>query len=176
MKKFKFSFSTIVLSLFLTLSQLSAFENASIERRISDFRKAISNNDWDGIVSVIPPRLLKTMAKNFDIEVDVLIAATKEQTKNSMASVSIVSFELDLENAIKNQSASGRIYLLIPTTTVFKIEESKVLGESHTLAFVDDEVWYLIRLGDGAQIGFVKEAYPEFENVNFPEGTINLVE
>lgn len=176
MKKFKFSFSTIMLSLFLTLSQLNAFENASIERRISDFREAISNNDWDGIVSVLPPRLLKTMAKNFDLEVDVLIAAIKEQTKNSMTSVSIVSFELDLENAIKNQSASGRIYLLIPTTTVLKTEKSKLLGESHTLAFVDDEVWYLIRLGDGAQIMFVKEAYPEFENVNFPEGTINLVE
>ena len=62
--------------------------------------------------------------------------------------------------------------LLIPTTTVLKTEESKLLGESHTLAFVDDEVWYLIRLGDGAQIRFVKEAYPEFENVNFPGGSL----
>ena len=176
MKNLKLSFSIVLLSLFLNLSELNAFENQSIEMRILDFREAVINNDWDGIVSVIPPRLLRTMARKFNLEVNDLIAGLKEVTKNAMASVSIVSFKLDLENAVKNESASGRIYLLIPTTTLMKSKESKILGKSHTLAFVDDEVWYLVRLGEDTQIMFLKEAYPEFKNVTFPKGTMNIIE
>ena len=176
MKNLKLSFSIVVLSLFFNLFELNAFENASIEMRISDYREAVSNNDWDGIISVIPPRLLRTMAGKFDLEVNDLIAGLKQEMKNAMASVSIVYFELDLQNAVKNESSSGRIYLLIPTTTVMQSKESLILGESHTLAFVDDKVWYLVRLDKDTQIMFLKEAYPEFENVTFPKGTMNILE
>ena len=96
--------------------------------------------------------------------------------KSAMVSVSIVYFELDLQNAVKNQSSSGRIYLLIPTTTVTKSKESLILEESHTLAFVDDEVWYLVSLGEDTQIMFLKEAYPEFQNVTFSKSTRNIIE
>ena len=93
-----------------------------------------------------------------------------------MASASIVYFELDLQNAVKNESSSGRIYLLIPTTTVRQSKERLILGESHTLAFVDDKIWYLVRLDEDTQIMFLKEAYPEFENVTLPKGTMNIIE
>ena len=176
MKNLKLSFSIVVLSLFLDLSELNAFENASIEMRISDYREAVSNNDWDGIVSVIPPRLLRTMAGKFDLEVNYLITRMKQVMKNAMASVSIVYFELDLQNAVRNKSSSGRIYLLIPTTTVMQSKESLILGESHTLAFVDDKIWYLVRLDEDTQILFLKEAYPEFESVTLPKGTMNIIE
>ena len=176
MKNLKLSFSIVVLSLFLDLSELNAFENASIEMRISDYREAVSNNDWDGIVSVIPPRLLRTMAGKFDLEVNYLITGMKQVMKNAMESVSIVYFELDLRNAVKNESSSGRIYLLIPTTAVMQSKESLILGESHTLAFVDDKIWYLVRLDEDTQILFLKEAYPEFESVTLPKGTMNIIE
>jgi len=176
MKNPKLSFSIVVLSLFFNLSELNAFENASIEMRISDYREAVSNNDWDGIVSFIPPLLLRKMARKFDLEVNDLIAGLKQEMKNAMASVSIVYFELDLQNTVKNESSSGRIYLLIPTATVIKSKESLIRRESHTLAFVDNKVWYLVRLDEDTQIMFLKEAYPEFENVTFPKSTMNIIE
>ena len=46
---------------------------------------------------------------------------------------------------------------------------------SATLALQDEGLWYLVRGSDAQQVAILREAYPEYEAVAFPDATMELV-
>ena len=168
--------STAIIVLLLSISALSATDNAALKIRISEFEKAMKTNDMDSILRVVPPKITAAIAEKFEISIEQLQAAMKAAMEGAMASVTMLSFKIDLENAEKKETAAGRIYLLVPTTTVMIFEETKVQSKSKTLAFVDDGIWYLVRISEDQQVQFLKSAYPEFDSVTFPKGSTKLLE
>ena len=82
----------------------------------------------------------------------------------------------DMARAEHGQVADGTPYLLIPTETVMTTGgEGKTLMRSATLALLDDGAWYLVRGSDAQQVASLREAYPEYEAVAFPDATMELV-
>ena len=176
MGNFKTSISTALVILLLGISALNATDNAALKIRILEFENAVKNNNMDSILNVVPPKIMATISEKFNINIEQLQAAMKDAMVNAMASVTMLSFKMDLENAVKKETVAGRIYLLVPTTTTMTLDETEVQSKSHTLAFVDGGTWYLVRISDDQQVQFLKAAYPEFDSVTFPKGTTQLLE
>ncbi|MGX1309420.1 hypothetical protein AB7M35_004178 [Amorphus suaedae] len=157
--------------------ELPAQDRAALETRVETFDTAIRANDTDQIVDVVPPKVLAFIADKAGVPLDKLKEGLATQIEQAMADVTIVSFGMDLDTAEVGESATGRTYLLVPTHTVMQAETvGKVETKTHTLAFADGGKWYLVRLDNEQQKAILKEAYPEFADITFPEGTIEIVE
>ena len=159
---------------------IQEFENAFISEQvkisIQEFEDAFHRKDGDTLFTFMPPKILQTMARSFDVEPENLVAILKNSMRDLFKSVEIISFEVDLEKAVIKTTPSGKIYSLIPTNTVMRLEEIKMSAEGQTLAFVDDGVWYLVSLSEDEGIQFLKEAYPDFKREPFKKATIEIIE
>ena len=79
----------------------------------------------------------------------------------SLKTVTIVSFGMDLEQATYAETADGTPYVLIPTETVIDLgEQGKIRASSQTLGLLDEGEWYLVRIEDAATMAALKAIYP----------------
>lgn len=155
---------------------LTAEDRAALDQRIDTFEASFERKDLSGVFSVIPPKIVAVMSEQFGMEPDQLRTAMAQAMEQAMASVTIVAYSMEPENADQAVTASGRPYLLIPTSTVMQVEGNKIQANSKTLAFADDGVWYLVRIDDAQQVQFLTAAYPEFKGVDFPSGSVKMLE
>ena len=150
---------------------LTEAESASLAQTVSSFDAAMRANDYAGIVKIMPPRILEHIAKGAGVEVDVLRKIVIEQMANALAAVKLVSFGMDLAKAEHRELADGTPYVLIPTEVVMDAGDGKTVARAHTLALIDADVWYLIRITDQQQLTILRQVYPEYAGVEFPSGT-----
>lgn len=149
---------------------------AALETRVETFDQAIRANDTDGIIAVVPPKVLAFIAEKASVTVDELKQGLAGQIEQAMTDVTIVSFGMDLDAAEVAETAEGRTYLMVPTHSVMEAPNvGKVETKTHTLAFEDDGRWYLVRLDNDRQKAILKEAYPEFADITFPDGTMEIL-
>jgi hypothetical protein len=144
-------------------------EIAALEQRIASFDAAMRDGDYAAIVTVIPPPVLQRIADDAKVPVDQLEAALAGQMEEILKTVTLVSFGMELEAAEHRELADGTPYLLIPTETVMEAEGmGRMKVESFTLAMLDGGNWYLVRTGDAAMVGILRQVYPQFTGVAFP--------
>ena len=155
--------------------ELTDAEDKALKARLSAFESAIEQSDVDGLTSVVPPSILEAVAKNAGVTVEQLTAAMAEQMKAMMNSVEFESFGMDLDEITEGERKDGEPYWLIPTESVIKIPGTGTMTtNTHTLAFQDEGEWYLVRIEDQNQIGILRQVYPGFADVEFPEGTTSM--
>lgn len=158
--------------------EVSEAQKQALGDRIASFDTAMRANDVAGIMSVVPPPVLEKIAATYGASVEQVIEATQQQMDQIMADVTFESFSMDLAAAEYTTLPDGTIYALVPTETVIDLGKEyggKMRAKSSTLALLDGETWYLIRVDDAQQVQMLKEVYPALVGIEFPQGTTEAV-
>jgi len=150
---------------------LTDAESAALAQTVSSFDAAMRASDYAGVVKIMPPRILEHIAKSAGVDPDVLRKIIIEQMAKALAAVKIVSFGMDLAKAEQKELGDGTPYVLIPTEVVMDAGDGKTAVRSHTLALIDADVWYLLRVSDAEQLTILRQVYPEYAGVEFPAGS-----
>lgn len=155
---------------------LPADDRAAIAQRIASFERAFVTGNTTEVINVIPPRLIAAIAAEGGVSEKALRREMAKLTKEATSKIDIVSFGMALDQATFLTTPSGRPYGLIPTQTVVQIPNgTKLQSNNNTLAIEDGGKWYLIRIDEGRQFELMREAYPEFKGVKFPQGTSKVI-
>ena len=155
---------------------LTAVEKAALAERVGTFETAMRSNDLAGLVSVIPPRVLEHIADRAGIAADDVRTVVIEQMAQVLADGMVDSFAMDLPLAEQRELSDGTPYVLIPTKTVIATGNgSRMLFRSHTLALLDENGWYLLRMSDARQLEILREVYPGYAGVEFPLGSMEAL-
>lgn len=181
MIRFVRTFVALSLALTLNLAPLSArdlstADKQALEARIAQFEQSFASGDLQAVTTAVPPKLLASMADEFGMEPAKLTEVMAQAMERAMASVTLDFYEMALDRATPGVTTAGRTYMLVPTKTVMTVEGRKMEATSETLAFADEDIWYLVRIDDARQVQFLTRAYPEFEGVDFPKGSIKVLE
>lgn len=165
--------ATVALSLWASpvLAQvLEPEDRQAVEAQIAVLDRTVAAGDFAGALDVVPPRLLAVMAARFGIDEDQVRQAVRDASRTMMQGVEFTGYAMNLDAAVRYRTPDGaRFYLLIPTTMDMRVEGvGPVRVRSHTLAFEDDG-WWLLRVSDAPQVALLREIYPEFIDVEFPQ-------
>jgi hypothetical protein len=128
-------------------------------------------------MGVVPPKVLEKIAAKYNVTAEQLVQATQQQFDETMKTVEIVSFGMEIDSAEIIALADGTPYALIPTETVMDLGDNggKIRAKSSTLGLLDGTTWYLVRVEDAQQVAVLKEVYPAFADVVFPTGSMEPV-
>lgn len=155
---------------------IPAEDSAALAQRITSFEQAFVSGNTTEVINVIPPRLIAAIAAEGGVSEKALRRQMETLTKQATAKVKIVSFGMALDRATFLTTPSGRPYGLIPTQTVVQAPNGqKLQSDNNTLALEDGGKWYLIRIDEGRQMELMREAYPAFQGVTFPQGTSKVI-
>jgi hypothetical protein len=150
-------------------------EKAALATTIADFNTATSNNDFAAVINALPPRIMAAMADQFKLSLEDMRKAATAQSAKVMATITLVSFGMDVTHATYAETADGTPYATIPTETVIAMGESKIRSSGDTLALLDEGKWYLLRVSEQSQTDLLKKVYPAFADVQFSPGTMEPV-
>jgi len=154
---------------------LPAAQQQALTERIDSFDTAVRANDIDGIMGVVPPKVLDRLASQFGLSVDQLIGEMQKQINEVMTDVKIESFGMDAKK-VDFVTESGLTYGLIPTESVIDLGPAgKLRSTTTTVALLEDDNWYLVRIDNSEQIDVIKQVYPMLADVQFPAGTLEPV-
>ncbi|KEJ88114.1 hypothetical protein [Sulfitobacter donghicola] len=156
---------------------LPADDRAAISTRITNFERAFSKGDTNGIIGVVPPRMIQSIAAKGGISETVLRREMAKSARRATQKVKVLSFGMALDQATFLTTPSGRPYGLIPTQTRIQAPSGlTVQSNNSTLTVEDGGEWYLIRVDDAGQIELLREVYPDFQGVSFPKGTSKVIQ
>lgn len=159
-----------------TARDLTDAESTMLTSAVEMYDKAMESKDVPILVKAIPPRIIKQMAEHDQASEDDIRKALGDLIGQTLEALPVHSFTMDMAKAEHGHVADGTPYLLIPTETVMTTGgEGKTLMRSATLAMLDGDLWYLVRGSDAQQVATLREAYPEYESVVFPDATMELV-
>jgi ketosteroid isomerase-like protein len=153
-------------------------DRAAITARVDAFDAAFKSGDMAAVFDYMPPKVLANLATQSGMTEETLMAAMKEQIDAAFETVTIEEFGMDVDTATWEMTPDGsRGYAMIPTFTVMTVEGAgKMRAEGDTLAFSDDDKWFLVRVDDPAQVQLLTAVYPEFSGVTFQPASITAVE
>ncbi|MEG3148697.1 hypothetical protein U1769_02275 [Sphingomonas sp. ZT3P38] len=159
------------------MAQLSQADRATIAERIAAFDTMMKEGRVGDSLDFVPPHLLETTAKKFGVPVAAFKASFGGQIATMMKDVKFVSFHMDLSAAKEGVTPDkSRTYLMIPTETVIESPATgRLQSKNTTLALKDGGSWYLVRVDRAEQIVMLREAYPAFEGIEFPNGSTTAV-
>jgi hypothetical protein len=146
---------------------------------VETFEAAIAQGDFAATFDFMPPKVLDLLAAQAGMSVDEVLIATKTDIEVAMATISIDEFGMDVAAADWQVTPDGQLgFALIPTVTLLSVPDmGQLKGKSETVAFpAEDGSWYLIRIDDASQVSLLQAAYPAFVGVDFPVGSMELVE
>jgi hypothetical protein len=169
--------SALAVSLTLALASashgraLSDAEKTSLSTTVSDFNGAIKSANIDRISQTVPPRIFDLLAKKANIDAAVIRETMTRMLKSTMEEAPFEDFSMDVEHAAFKETPNGDPYALIPTKVSLNVEGQRFKVSTHTLALLDGETWYLVRVSEDQQVMLLREAYPNFVAEKFPEST-----
>ena len=151
-------------------------DRATVAALVEQVDTATEQGDFVAVMDVVPPAILTRMGEASGLSTDELRDAMRAGMEEVMAEVEIVSANMDLGSAETGETSSGRPYLVIPTETVMETGGQQVRSETNTLALEEGGQWYLARVDDETQIRILQDVFPDFAGVEFPEGSMSVVE
>lgn len=148
-------------------------ETAKLTDAVTRFDEAIKAKDINVLVKAIPPRILKQMAARDGVSEVEISKAMADLIDQTMQALPVHSFKMKLKEADRGELQDGTPYLLIPTDTVMDAGGAdKVVMRAPTLALLDGNEWYLIKTNDPQLVSVLREAYPDYVGVEFPEAVM----
>ncbi len=148
---------------------LNDAEKASLSATVSDFNGAIKSANIDRISQTVPPRIFDLLAKKSNVDAAVIRETMLQLLKSALEEAPFEAFSMDVQNAAFKETPQGEPYALIPTEVALAIDGKRFKVSTHTLALIDGETWYLVRVSEQQQIALLREAYPNFVAEEFPE-------
>jgi hypothetical protein len=155
---------------------LDAKETAALTETVDAFNAAMSTQNFERVVQTIPPKVLVSLGAKANVTPDQIREMVITLMKTALATVKIESFGMDMKAVQFKELASGAPYALIPTVTVMDVgDKGRFQQKSHTLGLLDEGKWYLVRVSEVAQLMILREVYPEFAGVEFPQGSMEVL-
>ena len=143
---------------------------------MADYQQAFIDKDYDAILDGSSPRFSEHVAAQAGATVPELREFLIEQSKRVMAAAAIEAHELDLDAAQYLKTKYDTPYVLIPTRVVLNMPgrgRFEIIRE--TLAIIDDDKWWLMRITDTEQASVLQQVYPSLTNITFkPSKTTKL--
>ena len=149
-------------------------DQAGIEASVAAFATAMDARRFDIIIDFIPPRVIDAVAVKMGASAADFKSQFAVRAAEALKVVKLVSFEMDMPAAVAGVTPGRRrAYMLIPSESVMELPTGRRLrSKSTTLALKDDDRWYLIRVEHPSQILLLRQVYPDFADVEFPQGSI----
>lgn len=155
---------------------LEAKETAALTETVDAFNAAMSTQNFERVVQTIPPKVIGSLAVKAKVSSDQIREIVIDLMKSALATIKIESFGMDIKSAQFKELSTGAPYALIPTTTLMDAgEKGRFQQKSHTLGLLDEGKWYLVRVSEVAQLVILREVYPEFAGVEFPQGSMEVL-
>jgi hypothetical protein len=144
---------------------------------VANFGQKFNDGDMTAIFDYMPAKVIENLAAQAGISQKELFAAMQAEIDSAMSQVTIEDFSMDMDTASWQMTPDGSIgYALIPTVTDMTVEGmGKVHATGETLAFAEDDQWYLVRVDDASQAQMLIGAYPAFDGVTFTPGKMEVV-
>jgi len=150
---------------------LNDAEKTSLSTTVSDFNGAIKSANIERISQTVPPRIFDLLAKKTNVDAAVIRQTMMNLLKSTMEEAPFEDFSMDVEHAAFKETQQGEPYALIPTNVSLNVEGQRFKVSTHTLALLDGETWYLVRVSEEQQVALLREAYPNFVAEKFPAST-----
>lgn len=156
--------------------EIDATDRIEAQAAVDRFGAVFASGDYAALFDLtVSPGLMAHFQRTFGAtEAQIREAVVSGMAQAMGGGVTIVEHTMDVAGASAAVTPDGsRGYLLIPTTTLMEVEGvGRVRSRNNTLAIEEGGRWYLMRIDDAQQVGFLRGAYPEFEGVEFPTGTV----
>jgi hypothetical protein len=149
----------------------------ALTAEVANFGIQFNDGNMAAVFDYMPAKVIENLTAQSGLSQEELFAAMKSELDSAMSQVTINDFSMDMETATWQMTPDGSIgYALIPTTTNMSIEGmGKVNATGETLAFQEEDNWYLVRVDDASQSQMLVAAYPAFEGVTFTPGKMDVV-
>ncbi len=142
----------------------------AIQQAVTEFRRAFDAEDFETVIDAsVTPRAFAHIVQQTDLTEEALRAQIVGVLASTMAAVTFESYTMDTSAVEVNELENGTLYAFIPTEMVMENDGSRIRVATGTMALLEDGKWYLVRI-DPAQISSLKQVYPEFSDIDFPEG------
>jgi len=152
-------------------------QKVKLESRIAAFDTAIRANDVAKILKVTPPKIYDFLSEQAGMPVEELQKLVVTQMSEVMKDVKVQELEMDASKAEFLTTPDGTGYALVPSHFVMSMPEvGTIETKSHTLALMDNDQWYLLRIDNPQQLLIMKQVYPSFTDVEFPRGSVKTTE
>lgn len=170
-------FLLILAALLFSVGMATAKEadRSSLEETVVAFKSAMAGGDFDAVMSMVPKKVFNRMAEDLEVSPERLNALVVDQMETVLKDVNILEFEMQATDFDVEETEPGTAYVFLPTRTVVEVQDTKVETKSHTLALRDGDVWSLVRIDDAAQLRILRDVYPGFVDVEFPQNTVKLL-
>jgi hypothetical protein len=144
---------------------------------VANFGQQFNDGNMGAIFDYMPVKVIENLSAQAGISQEELFAAMKTEIDSAMSQVTIDDFSMDMDAASWQMTPDGSIgYALIPTVTEMTVEGmGKVKASGETLAFAEDDQWYLVRVDDASQALMLADAYPAFKGVTFTPGAMEVL-
>lgn len=150
----------------------SSTERAELNARVESFNAAMRGDNHDALFEAMPPKIAAAIAKRFGVDEATLKAQMSAALKASAETAKIESFGMAVDEARFESLPDGMLYARIPSQSVIAANGAHYEANNETLAVLDGERWYLMRVDEPAQVELLRSVYPVFAEVEFTPGTI----
>jgi hypothetical protein len=152
--------------------ELKATDKAAIAARLALMDEIVKTQEYGKVFDMMPPKVLAAMIiqnggnyGQFRINFLSMMAQASKDIK-------ILSVNTYLNNSNFSELPNGLSYVLIPTHTVASVRGKGAISMSdHTLALLENDTWYLMRISKAEQVALLRQVYPEFSSIELPLGT-----
>jgi len=157
--------------------ELSAEDRATVAARFEAQKEMVVGGDMSAAMDMLPPGVIEAMAARYGVTPEQAREAGREAAAQVMSGVEIVDYRIDMDGAEVRRTPDGsRIYLIVPLHMTMTLPGLTARAMSPALAFEVDGAWYVMSVDEPLQAEILSEVYPEFEGVEFPKGTMEIVE
>ena len=156
---------------------VSAEDRATVVARFETLHDKVVGGDMSAAMDMLPPGVIDAMAARYGVTPEQAREAAREVAAQVMSDVEVLEYRIDMDGADVRRTPDGaRTYLMVPLHMTMRMQGMTVKATSPTLAFEVDGVWYMMNVEEAEQAAVLREVYPEFEGVEFPKGTMEIVE
>jgi hypothetical protein len=155
---------------------VTAEERAALGERVAAFHAAMTGGDAAILVDMLPPRILPAMAALAGMTIAEATTVTIGLLGATLADLTGISFKFDFPATEFRELPDGTPYALIPSAFFMSEGNTTIRVVSNTLAILDEDGWYLIRVDDTPQLDMLRDTYPLFVGIEFAEPIMQVIE
>ena len=135
-----------------------------IKIRLNKISKDLVAGNYKASFDEMPEKFLTYLAKKASVSTNELKNVTIKKMNQMTSNMKIIENTYDFENVKVGKTETGRNYAIIPTKVTIIYNGQKINGEGKTMAFEDENKWYIINF-DKDFIFFIKGVYPDLAEV-----------
>ena len=157
---------------------LGEADKAALATTVADFTAAMVARDYAKVANIVPPRVMAFMADRAKLDRDKLRQSIVDVMRSMEDQVTITETSMRFAETQYKQLPSGTDYALVPTTTavLIKAKGATVRIKSWSLALRDEGKWYMLNVNQDKQIAILRSVYPEFDGVDLPRSTSEVLQ